>query len=991
MSTRLTYCFACMLGVSVAGSALATDYTWQGGSGLFSDTAMWSPTGSPADGDRAKFSTATEGTVFWTGNVANNEMQIVQTSGNVLTLDLSGYTYTMTNRFTFDSNKPSSYVVISNGVLATSSAPTNTSEMKINANVAPARLIFGDNLSATLPHLTFYRSQVDVATGAVVTINGECKVGDNATGYQALNILGGNVICNYHFKCPNNAVAGSTSLLNIASGSLIAKQYFSIGDKGGPNAVGMLTLSGGYLETWSTVWLGNSGGACGIANISGGKWLSKGAFEVGHREYTTAFLNMTGGELELAAGKYLAITYAGGTPACDTGTVFITGGTITATNTGCIVYVGAGSNCFGRCVAGGTGTILARDFYIASSAFSEGECIVTGGLVHIGNTFSMAGANPSVARLTIDGGAFTNLGSAFLGNSIGGRSSLCMNSGSLYVSNALNVGHLASATGSVLFTDGQIGTTYLTIGNNGSGSWIQSNGTATVGIDTTVGVNNTGTLEIVNGVLTNSGVFFVGKNTKAAGQVALRGGTIASAKGCRIGDWGGVGSLLLENGTLFCGSGGSSSIGNGNGSTGIVIQTGGEFNVAQSLTVANSTPAAIGSYDLYDGQLTVANDLVIGNNISNRGEVTIRGGSVWIGANTRIGVSSNAVGTLTITGGTYTNSGYMDVGHAGTGTLNMTGGELITKVLRFVPYNYTNGTPIARLTISGGLLHVTNVMYCSDALFSTSIVTLAGGTLKIPQLWNNRGYTIIVADGGELETTRNDSAFINANLQEVTLSSKGLYVDSAGYAIATSRNLPDAPGEHGLLGKRGEGTFTLNANMSFTGPVVVEQGTLALGSSGLISLAGGCTVYGGALLDLSARTLDFTLPTGTNSHIDGELRLASGKTVTVANGATLSGTGTVDRVTLETGATLTRAAADVGTLTINTLNIPAGATVALTGYTLEDLKNGIALATVTTANASRACTLTLDNVQVEAPFVFRVVNNVLSVATYNPGTLIRIF
>lgn len=989
MKKNVTCRLACMIGVSFALPTLATDYTWLGGSGLFSDTTMWTPTGSPSDGDRAKFSTTADGTASWTSNVANNEMQIVQTAGNTLTLDLAGYTYTLTNRFYFDGSKASSSVVISNGVLAMGIA-TNTSEIKVNANVAPARLTFGDKLTATLPHFTFYRSEVNVATGAVVTFNGECKVNEGTAGYQALNILGGDMICNNHFKCPNNGVAGSTSVLNIASGSLIAKQYFSVGDKGGVNSIGILNMSGGSLETWATVWLGNSGGACGIANISGGKWMSKGSFEVSHREYTTAFLNMTGGEIELATGRYLGVAYAGGIPACDTGTVFMTGGRILATNTTCAVYVGAGSNCFGRCVVGGTGSILARDFYIASSPFSEGECIVTGGVINISSTFSMAGANPSAARLTIGGGAFTNLGSTYLGNNIGGKGSLSMGSGSLYVSNTLSVGHVTSATGNVLLTDGQIGATYLVVGNSGNGSWVQSNGTVSVGIDTSIGVNNTGMLEVVNGTITNTGTFYVGKNSKAFGQVIQRGGTIASAKGCRIGDWGGVGSLLLEGGTFFCGSGGASSIGNGNGSTGTVIQTGGQFKVEQSLTVANSTPAAVGSYDLVNGQLIVTNDLVIAGNASNRGEITVRGGSVWVGGNTRVGVSSNAIGVVTFSGGVYTNANYMDIGHAGSGTLNVTGGELITKVLRLVPYNYTNNAPIARVTVSGGLLHVTNVMYCSDALNSTSIVTLAGGTLKIPQLWNNRGYSIVVADGGELETTRNDPAFIHANIQELTLSSKGLYVDSAGYAIATSRNLPDAPGEHGLLGKRGDGTLTLNASMTFTGPVVVEQGTLALGSSGLIPLSGGCTVNGGALLNLSARTLDFTLPTGTVSRIDGEMRLASDKTVTVANGATLSGTGRMDRVSFEAGATFTRTASDTGMMQINTLDFPSGATLALSGYTLADLKNGIPLATVTTATASRTCTVTLDNAPLQVPFTFRVDNNTLSIATYNPCTLIRI-
>jgi len=971
-------------------SGYATDYTWQGGSGLFSDTAMWSPTGSPSDGDRAKFSTTTEGTVSWTGDVSNNEMQIIQTTGNELALDLSGYTYTLTNRFTFDGSKASSYVVISNGVLATS-IPTNTSEIKINANVAPARLTFGDKLTATLPHFTFYRSEVNVATGAVVTFNGECKVNESIMGYQALNILGGDVICNNHFKCPNNGMAGSTSVLNIASGSLVAKQYFSVGDKGGVNSVGILNMSGGYLETWATIWLGNSGGACGIANVSGGKWMSKGAFEVSHREYTTAFLNMTGGEIELATGRYLGVAYAGGAPACDTGTVFMTGGRILATNVNCAVYVGAGSNCFGRCAVGGTGTILARDFYIASSAYSEGECMVTGGVISVGSTFSIGAGNPSLARLKIDGGTVTNLGSTYVGNGLNGQGAFTMGRGTLFVSNSLIIGNSLGSTGNALLTGGEINPNYLSIGNSGVGYWVQSNATVTVPIDVSIGINNTGTLEVVNGTITNYGTFYAGKNTKSLGQIILRNGTIYSAKGFRIGDWGGVGSLLLENGIILGGSGGTSSIGNGNGSTGSVIQTGGQFKIEQSLTVANSTPAAVGSYDLYDGQLIVTNDFVIANNPFNRGEVTVRGGSVWVGGNTRIGVGSNSIGTLTLSGGVYTNINYVDVGHAGTGTLNIAGGTLVTRVLRLVPYNYTNGTPTARINITGGLLHATNVMYCSDALFSTSIVTLAGGTLKIPQLWNNRGYSIIVADGGELEATRNDNAFINANLQELTLSANGLYVDSAGYTIATSRDLPDAPGEHGLFGKRGDGTFTLNANTTFTGPVVVEQGTLALGSSGLISLAGGCTVNGGALLNLSARALDFTLATDTLSRIDGEMRLASGKTVIVANGATLSGTGTIDRVVLEAGATFARMASDAETMRINTLDIPTGANVALTGYTLQDLRNGVAVATVSAATVSRTCTVTLNGVPIQTPLAFRTDNTVLTVFSYNPGTIIRVF
>ena len=982
---RAAACF----GLAVASVAYATDYTWQGGDGLFSDGSMWLPTGVPANGDRAKFSTATDATVTWMGDVSNNEMQLVQTSGSRLVLDLGGYMYTLTNRFTFDGTKAGTDVVITNGFLA---APTNTCEMKITAGVAPARLTLGKGLSATLNGFTFYNSELNVTTGAVVTFNGECKVNESQIApYSALNISGGDVVCNNHFKCPNDGRAGATSVLSIASGSLVAKQYFSIGEKNGPSSVGIVDLSGGTLETWGTVWLGNSGGASGIANISGGRWVSKGHFEVSHREYTTAFMNMSGGEVEMAPSRYFSVAHAGSTTlSSDTGTVAMTGGRIVSTNTGCSFYVGNGSNCFGRCSVGGSGTILARDFYVAAAALSEGECLVTGGLVQVGSTLSVGGANAAVGRLLVSGGAVTNLGTCYIGNGAGSRGSLAVDGGSLMVSNALWLGQNAGAVGDARLSGGElIVANAVTVGNNGVGALSVSNGAMTVMGDCTVGLNGTGRLGVAGGGCSVAGNGMFGKNVKGVGLVAVRGGVLDCAKGIRVGDWGGVCELRLDGGVLVGGAGGGSSIGNGNGSTGLLVQTAGRLEIKNTLYLANNGSGTLGRLEVSGGALAVSNQLVAGNNPFTRGEMTVGGGTVWVGDDIRLGVSSNTFGSLTVSGGAVTNADYIDVGHYGTGVLHVAGGEVVTKVLRLIPYSYTNGAPVAELLVSGGLLHVTNVLYSADALFSTSKVTLAGGTFKLPQLWSNRGTTLVRCDGGELETTRTDANFINSNAQVLELTANGLYVVSTGFDIGTSRNLPDAAGEHGKLGKRGAGKFTLNASATFSGPVVVEGGELALGPSGLITLAGGCEVDGGALLNLSARTLDFTLPAGTVSRVDGELRLASGKTLTVASGATLGGTGVVGRVVLEAGAVLLRSAANgASLLTAAECVVQSGSVLALTGFTAEELRAGIPVLACGAVTLGSGVAVTLEGVPQEH-VALSVTGGILRVYSYEPGTLIQ--
>jgi len=288
-------------------------------------------------------------------------------------------------------------------------------------------------------------------------------------------------------------------------------------------------------------------------------------------------------------------------------------------------------------------------------------------------------------------------------------------------------------------------------------------------------------------------------------------------------------------------------------------------------------------------------------------------------------------------------------------------------------------------------VQVNNYCYMPDTATITGKLTLAGGVFAVPKVRQWHGKLHVTFDGGTVSPTAHEPSFIE-ELDWFALTGNGLVVDSAGFNVGTPLALPDAAGEHGRLVKKGAGTFTLNAANTFTGPVIVQGGTLALGPSGLITLAGGCEVDGGALLNLSARALDFTLPSGTVSRVDGELRLASGRTLTVTNGATLGGTGVVGRVVLCAGATLARSAAGGDALlTASEWVIPSGAVIALTGYSEEALRSGIQVlsGSALTVAPSGTVAVSLDGVLQDYVAV-RASGNVLRAYSYCPGTLIRV-
>jgi autotransporter-associated beta strand protein len=891
----------------VVANSGATDYTWQGGDGAFTNSAKWSPASVPAAGDRAKFSTAADGIVEWTGPVTNNEMVVSTMSGKTLVLNLGGNAYTLTNRFSFETDKASSYLAVSNGVFT---SQTNVCEVKINSGVAPARLTFANGALATMNWLYTWRSDVNVQSGAVLTCNNECKIGDGqANSVNALSVNGGTLTNNSHLWI--NGGNNSTSTLAVTSGSMVTKGYFSIGNGGSGTAWGIFNLSGGYLETQGQLWIGNAGSTRGVANVSGGQWVAKQDFEVAHGGYTISSVNISGGEIVMSSGKNFILANKGNGHN-TTGTLAMVGGRISVTNNSA-VYMGYASNGLGRCYMGGAAELYARDLKLGAYATARGECLVTGGLVQVVNNLVVGDVKDGYGWMRIDGGTVTNLAPAYVGNNSGSTGSLELASGSLFFNNDFLLGNSAQSSGTFTQTGGALlvkGATY--VGNGGAGTFLVAGGNTTF-----------------------SNVINCGNSAGSTGTLMLAGGVVTGTSG----EWGSrAGAVVLISGGTNTFSGGPT----------------------------------VGAY--------------------TQGVLRITGGSNTFGGLTIGRNNFGASGTMTVTGGQTTVTGYLDVGAAGLGVLDMAGGELTAAYLRISPATTTNPVPPqSQIRVTGGTFKVVNYCYFPDTTSVTGRLTLAGGVFAVPELRQWWGKLHVLFDGGTLQATRTQADFIN-NLDWYALTGNGLVMDSAGFNVGTALVLPDAAGEHGRLVKKGAGVFTLNAANTFTGPVVVQGGTLALGGSGLITLAGGCVVEGGALLDLSARTLDFTLPAGTVSRVDGELRLASGKTLTVTNGATLSGTGVVGRVVLASGATLARDASSGSALLRATeCVIPAGATIALAGYSTNALWQGVSVVAGTTLTVAQggAVAVTLDGVP-QSPVALRVSGGVLTAQRVNPGTLFTV-
>ena len=235
----------------------------------------------------------------------------------------------------------------------------------------------------------------------------------------------------------------------------------------------------------------------------------------------------------------------------------------------------------------------------------------------------------------------------------------------------------------------------------------------------------------------------------------------------------------------------------GSGSTGTNRITGGTFSTAGNTTVTISS----GSSSYAD---------LIANGGSGTGYMIIDGGNYISGASgLQMGINNTGSGTLTMNSGTAT----------------------ITTLSPFNAFSFIN--------MNGGTLAVNSITY----------PTLSGnGVSSCP---NMRWYF----NGGTLKARTNTTTFFPLPVTpvlEANVRNGGAIIDTAGFNITVAQPLFHSVvgGDNAIDGgiaKQGGGTLTMTGFSTYTGPTIVNSGTLAeplpQNSSSLVVSAGG-SFYG---------------------------------------------------------------------------------------------------------------------------------------------------
>jgi fibronectin-binding autotransporter adhesin len=379
----------------------------------------------------------------------------------------------------------------------------------------------------------------------------------------------------------------------------------------------------------------------------------------------------------------------------------------------------------------------------------------------------------------------------------------------------------------------------------------------------------------INVVKTNSGTLTLWGASSYTGLTSIQGGTVNVADGASFGNTtvnatngnielapyaGQTATLNISNATVNAQRViiGGITANSGTPGTGTLNQFGGTLDSYQWFTVGSGgTTGGTGTYNLSGGTLNVENapggtQMEVANFTASTGVVNMSGSSainLWKSAYLSFGANPNA----------------------GNGTFNQNGGTVTF-------YSDTGGT-------AGG----TGILYLGKAtgLTNTYAYWLNGGTLVVPTIATVSGNSQFYFNGGILQAAKTNAAFM-AGLTAANVSTNGATIDSGTFPVTITQSLIHDPAlgatADGGLTNQGSGTLTLAGTNSYTGPTVVNSGTLLV-----------------------------------NGSIDGGA-------VTV-NGGTLGGTGTLNGATTLASGTIAPAGSALGTLTISNILTLQGGTV----------------------------------------------------------------
>jgi autotransporter-associated beta strand protein len=574
-------------------------------------------------------------------------------------------------------------------------------------------------------------------------------------------------------------------------------------------------------------------------------------------------------------------------------TQLVKNGLGTLTLTGANTYLGNNSISGGTLALAGAGTLgdatnvlfmTGGTLNLGGTSQTVGAAVLSGGTISNGTLtpssteVSGTGAISITANLAGDGGLTKNgAGSVSLSGNNSYTGTTTVNAGTLIVASANALG---AATAPLTFAGGTLqvdGTSFTSLGSRTLTGFPVAVNVTEAAHTVTLDQNLTVTGALVKG---GAGKLVVsGTNSFSnATPVSVRAGTLeisgafTAANGTGNGDievaptTGSAATLRVSTGAnvtanrVILGGNTPNSVGAG---AGTLIQTGGIVNSRQWFTVGSGV-----------------NGLTTGGS----GVFTMTGGilnqNAASGTNMEVANFTGTTGVVTMSGSSainILNNGSINLGansNAGNGTFTQDGGA----VTLFSDAGVTvGGTGALRLgaagTLPGG---------------STYTYNLNGGTLTTPSITRNGGggnasTGVFNFNGGTLIPTASNADFITSALR-TNVKAGGAIINTNGLDIRISGNLAhdaalDVTPDGGLI-KRGAGILTLGGFSTYTGPTVIEAGTLAV--SGGISGSTSINVQQAATLDVTLNSL--LMVTGQTLLGDGTVL----GTTTMSDGSRLS-------------------------------------------------------------------------------------------------------
>ena len=409
----------------------------------------------------------------------------------------------------------------------------------------------------------------------------------------------------------------------------------------------------------------------------------------------------------------------------------------------------------------------------------------------------------------------------------------------------------------------------------------------------------------------------------------------------------GTGTLTVSDGgevTDTTGMVGATSTGNGSVT---VTDAGSKWTNSSSLTVGGH---GTGTLIISDGASVINTTATVGDN--NTGAVTVTGtGSTWTNTGF-LTLGESGHGTLSVSNGGTVFSSWGSVGDFSQGSVTVTGENSAWHVSNTIAVGIVSS---GALTISsGGRVTSNRAWVGSDpGGLGTATITGSGSTLEVSGelvVGGEGSYGLLtVADGavvtsatgtlgayagskGTVTVTGTNSAWVMSGNLTIADARTGILTIANGGTVSAGGtvDIARASGSTGTLnigaatGNAAAAAGTLNADGiqfgSGTGTLVFNHTGAGYDFSADIAGNGALEHYSGA----TNLTGDLSGFTGTTSIFGGALSMNTtyGGAITIGNGGTLGGSGTVGSITANSGATVAPGNS------IGTLNVAGNASFA---------------------------------------------------------------